>query len=87
MAITTRSSMSAKPAHAARRFGLKDRGLLREGMVADVIVFDPDAVADLSTYDDGRRLAAGMEHVLVNGELVLHKGDRTRALPGRALRR
>jgi N-acyl-D-amino-acid deacylase len=74
-------------AHAARRFGLKDRGLLREGMAADVVVFDPEAVADHATYEDGRRLAGGMEHVLVNGELVLHHGARTRALPGRALRR
>jgi N-acyl-D-amino-acid deacylase len=73
-------------AHAARRFGLKDRGLLREGMAADVVVFDPDTVADHATYDDGRRLATGMEHVLVNGELVLHAGRRTAALPGRALK-
>jgi N-acyl-D-amino-acid deacylase len=72
--------------HAARRFGLKDRGLLREGMAADVVVFDPDHVADLSTYDDGRRLAVGMEHVIVNGQLVLHSRKRTNALPGRALR-
>ena len=74
-------------AHAARRFGLRDRGLLREGMAADVVVFDPAAVADRATYDDGRELAAGMEHVLVNGELVLHGGRRTSALPGRGLRR
>jgi N-acyl-D-amino-acid deacylase len=74
-------------AHAARRFGLKDRGLLREGLAADVIVFDPETIADRATYDDGRRLAVGMEHVIVNGELVLHNGVRTPALPGRALKR
>jgi N-acyl-D-amino-acid deacylase len=74
-------------AHAARRFGLRDRGLLREGMAADVVVFDPATVADRSTYDDGRWLAAGVEHVVVNGELVLRDGRRTDALPGRALRR
>jgi N-acyl-D-amino-acid deacylase len=73
-------------AHAARRFGLKDRGLLRPGMAADVVVFDPDTIADRATYDDGRRLAVGVEHVLVNGELVLHNGQRTPALPGRALK-
>jgi N-acyl-D-amino-acid deacylase len=73
-------------AHAARRFGLKDRGLLRQGMAADVIVFDPATIADLATYEAGRRLAVGMEHVIVNGELVLHGGQRTAALPGRALR-
>jgi N-acyl-D-amino-acid deacylase len=74
-------------AHAARRFGLKDRGLLREGMAADVGVFDPAAIADRATFTDGRQLAAGMEHVLVNGELVLHKSQRTSARPGRALKR
>jgi N-acyl-D-amino-acid deacylase len=73
-------------AHAARRFGLKDRGLLREGMAADVVVFDPATVADRSTYEEGRRPAEGVEHVIVNGELVLHGGRRTGALPGRALR-
>jgi N-acyl-D-amino-acid deacylase len=73
-------------AHGARRFGLRDRGLISPGMTADVVVFDPDRIADRSTYDDGRLLAEGMEHVLVNGELVLHNGTRTPALPGRALR-
>jgi N-acyl-D-amino-acid deacylase len=74
-------------AHAARRFGLKDRGLLREGMAADVIVFDPEQIADRSTYDDGRQIAVGMEHVIVNGQIVLHSGKRTPALPGRPLHR
>ncbi len=74
-------------AHAARRFGLKDRGLLRPGMAADVVVFDPAAIADRATFDDGRQLAAGVAHVLVNGEPVLRDGRRTAALPGRGLRR
>jgi N-acyl-D-amino-acid deacylase len=73
-------------AHAARRYGLKDRGLLREHMAADVIVFNPEQVADRATFDKGRELATGMEHVIVNGEMVLHSGQRTRALPGRALK-
>jgi N-acyl-D-amino-acid deacylase len=66
---------------------LKDRGLLREGMAADVCVFDPKQITDRSTYDAGRQLAAGMAHVIVNGQLVLHEGKRTSALPGRSLRR
>jgi len=73
--------------HAARRFGLKDRGFLREGLAADMVVFDPDRIRDRATYEDGKQLAEGMEHVIVNGELVLDAGKRTRALPGRALRR
>ncbi|HJZ55778.1 MAG TPA: D-aminoacylase [Gemmataceae bacterium] len=73
--------------HTARRFGLKDRGLVREGMAADVVVFDPKTIADRSTFDDGKQLAVGVEHVLVNGEPVLLNGERTRALPGRGLKR
>ena len=63
--------------HAARRFGLKDRGLIRAGLAADVVVFDADAITDRSTYDDGKALAVGVEHVFVNGAPVLLKGVRT----------
>ena len=73
--------------HTARRFGLKDRGLLREGFAADVVVFDPGTIADHSTYDDGKALAVGVEHVLVNGVPVLLDGKRTDARPGRGLKR
>jgi N-acyl-D-amino-acid deacylase len=73
-------------AHPARRLGLVDRGLVRPGMAADLIVFDPERIADRATYADGRQAAEGVEHVLVNGEPVLVDGDRTPALPGRALR-
>ncbi len=73
--------------HGARRHRLSDRGLLRAGMAADVVVFDPDAIADRSTFEDGKALAVGVEHVAVNGELVLYNGERTIALPGRGLKR
>lgn len=73
--------------HAARRFGLKDRGQLRAGFAADVVVFDPVALKDRSTYDDGKALASGVEHVFVNGTPVLLKGTRTTARPGRGLKR
>ncbi len=73
--------------HGARRHRLSDRGLLRVGMAADVVVFDPEAVADRSTFEDGKALAVGVEHVAVNGELVLYNGERTIALPGRGLKR
>lgn len=73
--------------HPARRFGLTDRGVIRPGLAADLVVFDPDRIADRATYEDGRRLAEGVEHVLVNGEPVLLHGRRTAATPGRALGR
>ncbi|MGC8642835.1 MAG: N-acyl-D-amino-acid deacylase family protein [Isosphaeraceae bacterium] len=73
--------------HAARRFRLTDRGLIRPGFAADLAVLDPDTVADRSTYADGRRPAEGVTHVVVNGTLVLEDSQPTGATPGRALRR
>jgi len=73
--------------HAARRFRLTDRGLIRPGFVADIAVFDPATVTDRSTYTAGRALAEGVDHVLVNGTLVLENGEPTGVTPGRALRR
>jgi N-acyl-D-amino-acid deacylase len=73
--------------HPARRYQLRDRGFLETGKFADVIVFDPDTIADRATFENGRQLAVGMEHVVVNGQVVLQAGQRTKALPGRGLRR
>jgi N-acyl-D-amino-acid deacylase len=73
--------------HAARRFGLRDRGLLKEALAADVVVFDQEIIADRSTYENSRELAVGVEHVIVNGEPVLDAGVRMAARPGRGLRR
>src|SRR5262249_40190388 len=63
--------------HAARRFGLRDRGLLREGMAADVVVFDAEKIADRSTYENGLQVAVGVEHVMVNGQPILYQAMRT----------
>jgi N-acyl-D-amino-acid deacylase len=71
----------------AARLGLPDRGLLRDGYVADLVVFDPARVRSNATYDEPRRYPDGIEHVIVNGELVVDGGRHTGALPGRALRR
>jgi N-acyl-D-amino-acid deacylase len=61
--------------------------LIRTGFVADIAVLDPSVVIDNSTYAAGRTLATGVDHVLVNGTLVLENGEPTGATPGRALRR
>ena len=73
--------------HPARRFGLQDRGILRPGMAADVVVLDPATIADVATYENPRRPARGVGHVLVNGVEVLRDGRLTGGTPGRALRR
>ena len=71
----------------AARLGLRHRGVIRDGAVADLVVFDPQTVAALATYDEPRRFPVGIEHVIVNGTLVVRDGEHTGALPGRALRR
>ncbi|NAS24329.1 amidohydrolase family protein [Herbidospora sp. NEAU-GS84] len=73
-------------AHPARRFRLFDRGLVRPGQAADLILVDPEKVADRATYADPRRLAEGVDDVWINGERVLEDGQMTTARPGRALR-
>ena len=71
----------------AARLGLTDRGLLRDGFAADLVVFDADRVRSNATYEQPRRYPDGIEYVVVNGELVVDGGVHTGALPGRALRR
>jgi N-acyl-D-aspartate/D-glutamate deacylase len=71
----------------ATRFGLRDRGLLEPGRAADVTVFDPATLADMSSWDDGRVAPSGIEHVLVNGATVVSGGKPTGVLPGRIVGR
>ncbi|WP_219416291.1 N-acyl-D-amino-acid deacylase family protein [Pseudonocardia nigra] len=72
--------------HPARRFGLADRGRLVRGAAADVVVLEPDDVIDRAGYDDPRRPATGVRHVLVNGAWAVRDEALTGARPGRALR-
>lgn len=71
----------------ALKMGLSDRGLLRAGQAADVTVFAPDKVIDRATYTEPFQYSVGIEYVLVNGQLVLDRGEHTGARPGRALRK
>lgn len=73
--------------HAARRFGLAGRGLLRTGSHADVAVVNPATVQDQADYPNPRRPARGIHHVLVNGRFALRDGQLTGETPGQALRR
>jgi len=70
----------------ASRMGLADRGILRPGMAADVVAFDPATVRDRSTYADPIHYSAGIPYVCVNGQLVVDGGRITDARPGRALK-
>lgn len=71
---------------AARRIGALDRGMVRPGFMADLVVFDPDTLRDTATYEDPRRYPEGVHFVAVNGTLVIDDGRPTGAKPGRALR-
>ena len=71
----------------AARLGLTDRGLLRDGFWADLVIFDPARVRSNATYDEPRRYPDGIEYVTVNGTLVVDGNVHTGATPGRALRR
>lgn len=70
----------------AQTFGLADRGLVRPGMAADLVIFDEKTVSDLATFDRPHQYAAGVSYVFVNGEAVVSEGRPTPARPGRALR-
>ena len=69
----------------AANLGLNGRGFLKEGMYADVVVFDPDKIADRATFEKPQQYAVGVKHVFVNGVQVLKNGEHTGAKPGKAL--
>ena len=75
--------MSGLPAQI---LGLKDRGLLREGYAADIAVFDPKTVGETNSFEKTKSYAKGVPYVLVNGTLVIDKGEHTGAKPGKVLR-
>ncbi len=70
----------------AVKIGVYDRGLLRPGNYADITLFDPERVIDRATYAEPFRYSEGIEYVIVNGQVVLERGQHTGARPGRALR-
>ncbi|HXB55642.1 MAG TPA: D-aminoacylase [Vicinamibacteria bacterium] len=71
---------------AAQILGVRDRGLVREGFWADLVVFDPDKIADRATFEQPHQYSAGIDFVMVDGELVLDDGRMTNARPGKVIR-
>ena len=71
----------------AQRLGLPDRGILRDGFKADIVIFDPATVKTHATREDPHHYPVGIDYVIVNGEVVIENGENSGALPGRALRR
>ena len=85
-ALTLEDAIRKFSALPAQRLRLTDRGVLKKGMWADVVIFDPATIRDLATYDQPNQLSEGMDYVLVNGVPVIANGKMTGALPGKVLR-
>ena len=81
-ATTLEEAVRKMSSAVATRLHIKDRGLLKEGFFADVVVFDPETVGDHATYDEPHQLSTGIEHVFVNGIEVVNGGRHTGAMPG-----
>jgi N-acyl-D-amino-acid deacylase len=84
--LTLEEAIRKFSALPAQRMRFTDRGVLKQGMWADVVVFDPETIRDLATFDNPNQLSQGMEFVLVNGVPVIENGKMTGALPGKVLR-
>ncbi len=84
--LTLEDAVRKMSGAVASRLGLGERGLLRVGSYADVVVFDPQTIADQATFTQPHQLSVGVQHVWINGQRVLQDGQHTGALPGRIVR-
>jgi N-acyl-D-amino-acid deacylase len=85
--LTWEEAVRKMTSFPAQRFGILDRGLLRPGMWADIVVFDPETVIDRATYEDPHNFPVGIPYIIVNGEVTVDGGRYTGALGGRTLRK
>jgi len=85
-ALTLEDAVRKFSALPAQKMRFADRGVLKQGLWADVVVFDPDKIRDLADFSNPNQLSTGMEYVLVNGVPVIEAGKMTNALPGKVLR-
>jgi dihydroorotase/N-acyl-D-amino-acid deacylase len=85
-ALTLEDAIRKMSALPAQRMRLTERGVLKQGLWADVVVFDPATIKDLATFEHPNQLSQGMQYVLVNGTPVIDAGKMTGKLPGKVLR-
>jgi N-acyl-D-amino-acid deacylase len=85
-ALTLEDAIRKFTALPAQRMRFTDRGVLKQGMAADVVIFDPVTIRDLATFEQPNQLSQGMDYVLVNGVSVIAEGKMTGALPGKVIR-
>jgi N-acyl-D-amino-acid deacylase len=84
--LTLQDAIRKFSALPAQRMHFTDRGVLKAGMWADVVIFDPNTIKDVATFEEPNQLSQGMEYVLVNGVPVIEQGKMTEKLPGKVLR-
>jgi len=85
--LTLEQAIRKMTSFPAQTLGLLDRGLIREGMWADLVIFDPDTIIDRATYTDPHQYPDGIHYVIINGEIVVKDKQHTKAKPGKILRR
>ena len=86
-AMTLETAVRKMTSAAANRLGIPDRGMLRDGMRADVVIFDPESIKSPATRREPKQFPIGVEYVITNGSVVIDQGEHTGATPGRAVRR
>lgn len=84
--LTLEEAVRKMASFPAQRLSLKDRGIIREGMWADLVVFNHERILDRSTYEQPSLYPEGIEYVIMNGEIVIENGQHTGRLPGKVLR-
>ena len=85
--ITLEEAVRKMTSFPANKLGLSDRGLLREGMIADIVIFNPTRVVDEADYIHPKQFPRGIHYVLVNGKIAIANGKNLRTLHGRVLRK
>jgi N-acyl-D-amino-acid deacylase len=85
--LALETAIAMMSSRAANTLGLTDRGLLQEGLKADLVLLDPDTIQDHATVENSQQISTGIQSVWVNGKLVLENGRVTGARPGLALKR
>jgi len=83
--LTWQEAVHKATALPAQRLGLRDRGQLKAGKRADIVLLDPERIVDRATFTEPYQYPEGIEHVLVNGQMVIQRGEHTGALPGEVL--
>jgi N-acyl-D-aspartate/D-glutamate deacylase len=83
--ITLEDAVRKATSAVATRLSIADRGLIKEGMKADILVFDPATISDRATFEKPHQLSTGVMNVLVNGVEVIHDGAHTGAKPGQVV--